>query len=121
MLQIARLSPKLLGDSTQLVADFVESQLNEDGGFCDRDGRSDLYALGVLLFELLTGAPPYRARSVAGIGYKHLHAPMPDLPRGYQNLQGLLNRLMAKSPAKRFRDAATAAQAIDLLMDSLPE
>lgn len=43
MLQVARLSPKLLGDATELVADFVQSQLNSDGGFCDRAGKSDLY------------------------------------------------------------------------------
>lgn len=43
MLQVARLAPKLLGDSTPLVANFFLSQQNEDGGFKDRDGRSDLY------------------------------------------------------------------------------
>jgi prenyltransferase beta subunit len=43
MLQVARLAPKLLGDSTDLVADFLISQLNDDGGFAGRDGRSDLY------------------------------------------------------------------------------
>lgn len=43
MLQVARLSPDMLGDSTQLVADFLRSQHHEDGGFCDRSGRSDIY------------------------------------------------------------------------------
>jgi prenyltransferase beta subunit len=43
MLQIARLSPKQLGDSSPLVARFLYSQLNEDGGFKDRSGSSDLY------------------------------------------------------------------------------
>ena len=43
MLQVARLSPKLLGESADLVASFVRSQLNDDGGFKDRSGRSDLY------------------------------------------------------------------------------
>lgn len=43
MLQVARLAPKLLGDSTELVADFFRSQMNADGGFQDRDGKSDLY------------------------------------------------------------------------------
>ncbi|MDF1664134.1 MAG: prenyltransferase/squalene oxidase repeat-containing protein, partial [Planctomycetota bacterium] len=43
MLQVARLSPKLLGEATELVADFVQSQLNSDGGFSDRAGKSDLY------------------------------------------------------------------------------
>ena len=43
MLQVARLAPKLLGDSAELVANFLSSQLNDDGGFGGRDGKSDLY------------------------------------------------------------------------------
>ena len=43
MLQVARLSPKLLGDSADRVADFFQRQFNPDGGFCDREGKSDLY------------------------------------------------------------------------------
>ena len=43
MLQVARLAPQLLGDSTGLVRDFLLRQHNPDGGFRDRDGRSDLY------------------------------------------------------------------------------
>ena len=43
MLQVARLSPTLLGDAADLTADFLSSRLNPDGGFQDRDGASDLY------------------------------------------------------------------------------
>lgn len=43
MLQVARLSPKLLGDSADLVADFLHSLINDDGGFVGRGGKSDLY------------------------------------------------------------------------------
>jgi prenyltransferase beta subunit len=43
MLQVARLSPKLLGDSAALVGEFLRSRLNPDGGFQDRNGASDLY------------------------------------------------------------------------------
>lgn len=43
MLQVARLAPKMLGESAQLVADFVKSRLTNAGGFADRDGRPDLY------------------------------------------------------------------------------
>lgn len=43
MLQVARLSPQSLSDGADLVRDFVAGQLNEDGGFRDRGGRSDLY------------------------------------------------------------------------------
>jgi prenyltransferase beta subunit len=43
MLQVARLSPKLLGEATELVAEFVQKQHNPDGGFGDRSGASDLY------------------------------------------------------------------------------
>jgi hypothetical protein len=43
MLQVARLSPKLLGDAAESVVEFLRSQLQPDGGFADRDGKSDLY------------------------------------------------------------------------------
>ena len=43
MLQVARLSPTLLGDAANLTADFLFSRLNPDGGFQARDGASDLY------------------------------------------------------------------------------
>ncbi|MCY4073924.1 MAG: hypothetical protein OXH04_00680 [Acidobacteria bacterium] len=43
MLQVARLSPTLLGDAADLTADFLAARLNPDGGFQDRDGASDLY------------------------------------------------------------------------------
>lgn len=43
MLQVARLAPKLLGESSDLVVDFIRGQRNNDGGFKDRSGKSDLY------------------------------------------------------------------------------
>ncbi len=43
MLQVSRLAPKLLGESAQLVADFVKSRLTDSGGFANRDGCPDLY------------------------------------------------------------------------------
>ena len=43
MLQVARLSPKLLGDSADLVRDYLRSQLTPAGGFSDRAGNPDLY------------------------------------------------------------------------------
>lgn len=43
MLQVARLAPKLLGESADLVEGFIRSRQNDDGGFADRDGDTDLY------------------------------------------------------------------------------
>ena len=43
MLQVARLSPTLLGDAADLTAEFLAARLNPDGGFQDRGGASDLY------------------------------------------------------------------------------
>ena len=63
MLQVARLATKMLGESAALVEKFVRSKQTEDGGFADRDGRSDLYytsfaidALTALQVELPTNA-----------------------------------------------------------------
>jgi prenyltransferase beta subunit len=60
MLQIARVSPKLLGDSRDLVESFVRSQITPDGAFCNRAGESDLYytVFGLDCLVALQAAPP---------------------------------------------------------------
>ena len=69
------------------------------------DGRSDLYSLGCMLHELLTGQRAYEAQSLAELIFKHLTAPIPQLPDGMAACQPLLNRLLAKSPDDRFKSA----------------
>ena len=69
------------------------------------DGRSDLYSLGCILHELLTGQRAYEANSLAEMMFKHLTAPIPQLPDSMAACQPLLNRLMAKSADDRFHSA----------------
>ena len=72
-----------------------------------QDGRCDVYALGVLLFELLTGAPPYLGASATHVLAAHLLSPVPRLPgQGPHGpiapaLADLVGRLMAKSASER--------------------
>ncbi|WP_411082258.1 serine/threonine-protein kinase [Streptomyces sp. cmx-18-6] len=75
------------------------------------DARSDLYAVGVVLFQLLTGTVPFDADSGFRIGYLHVTAEPPALAAlGAQapaEVQALLTRALAKDPADRFPDART--------------
>ena len=66
------------------------------------DQRSDLYSLGVILYEMLTGEKPYHGDTVSALIFQHLHAPIPKLPAEYADLQPLLAKLMAKRPDDRF-------------------
>lgn len=69
------------------------------------DGRADIYSLGVILYEMLTGARAYAADSVIDVILMHKKAPVPKLPAGLEQYQELLNLMMAKSRKDRFRDA----------------
>jgi len=70
------------------------------------DGRSDLYSTGVMLFEMLTGKPPYTGNSVGELLLKHARGDVPRLPGRLAPYQELTERLLAKSPEERFASAA---------------
>ncbi|MFJ2027087.1 serine/threonine-protein kinase [Streptomyces sp. NPDC087897] len=73
------------------------------------DARSDLYAVGIILFQLLTGSVPFTADSGFRIGYLHVTADPPALTtlgaRVPAEVQALLTRALAKNPAERFPNA----------------
>ncbi|MGH8141505.1 MAG: protein kinase domain-containing protein [Steroidobacteraceae bacterium] len=76
------------------------------------DARSDLYSLGVILFEMLTGTKPYSGNSAVEVMQQHVRGERPPLPPECQALEPLLEGLMARELAERLPDAATAQQAM---------
>ncbi len=79
------------------------------------DSRSDLYSLGVVFFEMLTGALPYQGEDAVTIALKHIGAPIPKLPLQYQIYQKLLEKFLAKDPIQRFQSGHEVSVAIDQL------
>jgi serine/threonine protein kinase/CheY-like chemotaxis protein len=77
------------------------------------DARSDLYSLGVVLFEMLSGEKPFRADNPMTVLYMHRNSPIPRLAPELAPLQPLIDRLLSKEAADRYADAATAARAIE--------
>jgi len=76
------------------------------------DERSDLYSVGVMLYELLTGQRMYAAGSLVALFEMHKTAPIPKLPESLARHQRFLERLVAKKPEERYRSAAEALAAL---------
>lgn len=72
------------------------------------DQRSDLYSLGVILYEMLTGKRPFRGSTVIAILLSHRNDPIPVLPPQLSPFQRLIDGLLAKDPVERFASAAAA-------------
>ncbi len=77
------------------------------------DERSDLYALGCILFEMLTGRKPFNASTAMGVIYKHAHSPRPRLGPEHSELEPLLERLLAIEPDDRYASATELLRALD--------
>ena len=77
------------------------------------DHRADLYSVGVLAFELLTGELPYQAEEPLALAMMHGHDPIPRLPREKRHWQPFVDRAMAKSPERRYRNARLMQRALE--------
>ncbi len=90
--------------------------------FANASPASDIYSLGVILFELITGARPYQADLPLDVALKHLNASLPNVqdfsPKTPNAVSVVIQRAMAKEPEARFSTAAEMAQTLSDVWDT---
>src|SRR5262249_28041995 len=76
------------------------------------DARSEIYSMGILMFEALTGRPPFTASVVPEVLLQQLHEPPPPLPPHAAQVAPIIERCLAKNPAARFQTVAELEAAL---------
>jgi serine/threonine-protein kinase len=88
------------------------------------DGRSDIYSLGIILYEMLTGRQPYQAATPMSIAMRHLTDSVPEIhrlrPELPEPLQTVLEHVLAKDRDKRYSQATELAYDLRALVDASP-
>ena len=79
------------------------------------DGRSDLYSLGVVAYEMLSGELPYKGPDTLAVALAHVEQPIPRLPPRKRRWQPFIDKAMAKAPDERFQNAEQMEAALDQL------
>src|SRR5262249_49099833 len=87
------------------------------------DSRSDLYSLGIVLFEMLTGRVPFVGRTAFDVLFQHATAPIqpilrvnPALPQPLVGMDRVIQRALAKDPARRFQSASELNAAVQAVL-----
>ena len=84
------------------------------------DNRSDFYYLGLVLFELLAGHPPYRDKDLKQVLNMHVNDPVPSIGGRYKHFQGVINQLLVKSPQQRVCNSRQFNEAVKSSHQSEP-
>ncbi len=113
------------GQQTTLTGDFIVgtpayiSPEQAKGEAVDR--RSDIYALGAILYHMLSGQPPYQADTPMSLALKHITEPPPDIlqvnPSLPPALAALIRKAMAKDPSERFTTASALVEAFRNILE----
>jgi serine/threonine-protein kinase PpkA len=104
-------SPRLT--STGLAVGSTAYMPPEQARGATVDRRADLYSLGVLTWEMLTGSLPYNAGDALSMAMLHVQNPLPRLPPSLKHWQGLIDKSMAKSPDDRYASAQDMLEALE--------
>ena len=102
-------------DGTALGSPYYLSPEQAEGK--DLDGRSDIYSLGVILFELLAQRKPYLGESQIEVIFGHLNKPIPSLPEKHLHYQALVEKMMAKDANNRFTSVKEMLEYLNAFRD----
>lgn len=110
---VARSSGKLTPENEQVAFGSPHYMSPERAQAMPSDVRSDLYSLGVVLWEMLTSKPPFDAEDPFQVAIKHISEPVPALPLPLAVLQPMMAKCLAKQPEQRYNGASELLTAID--------
>ncbi|NIM94896.1 MAG: protein kinase [Anaerolineales bacterium] len=119
IVQLAESSSKVTGEKA-FVGTPAYMSPEQVHGDVELDNRSDMYALGILLFEMLTGQVPYHADTPVRLMMKHVMDPVPNLrkvnPLVPKEAEAIIIRALAKDRDARYQDGASLANDVDALL-----
>ena len=84
------------------------------------DGQTDIYSLGIVLYEMLAGKLPFDGETTVGILLKHVNEPPKPIPGLSPFMQNVLDKALAKNPNDRFQSPAEFSKAFSAAMDINP-
>ena len=126
-------------DGTPVLADFgiakavtASTSLTTDGTYIgspyymspeqirghEVDHRSDLYSLGIVFYELLSGYRPYDKGDTYAVGIQHISEPIPPLPQQVAQFQSVIDKMLAKEAYQRYQDHHEFIQGIDSVLET---
>jgi len=121
IVQLAEGSPKLTKESALMGTPAYMSP-EQAHGDAELDGRSDIYALGILLFEMLTGQLPYHADTPVRLMMKHVLDPVPSVREANRliskKVERIIKRALAKEPKLRYPDAKSLTDDLDVIVQA---